>query len=49
MRVKEEVQSFFDPWKDSKNLTFKKKVEKVVFMRGPYEVYELSYVAPYDT
>ena len=26
-----------------------KKVEKVVFMSGPYEGYELSYVAPYDT
>ena len=30
-------------------MTFKKKVEKVVFTRGPYEGYELSYVAPYDT
>ena len=47
--VKEEVQSFFDPRKESKNLTFKKKVEKVVFTTGPYEGYELSCVAPYDT
>ena len=30
-------------------MTFEKKVGKVVFMRGPYEGYELSYVAPYDT
>ena len=30
--VKEEVQSFFDLRKDSKNLTIEKKVERVVFM-----------------
>ena len=47
--VKEEVQSFFDPRKESKNLTFKKMVEKVAFMSGPYEGYELLHVAPYDT
>ena len=32
--VKEEVQSFFDFRKDSKNLTIEKKVERVVFMEG---------------
>ena len=47
--VKEENKSFFDPQKDSKNLTIEKKVEKVVFMAGPYEGYELSYVALCDT
>ena len=47
--VKEEVQSFFDFQKDSKNLTIEKKVEKVVFMAGPSEGYELSYVALCDT
>ena len=47
--VKEEVQSFLDLQKDSKNLTINKKVEKVVFMAGPYEGYELSYVALCDT
>ena len=47
--MKKEVQSFFDLWKDSKNLTIKKKVERVVFMGGPYEGNELSYVALYDT
>ena len=47
--VKEEVQSFFDLQKDSKNLTIKKKVGKVVFMAGPYEGYVLSYVALCDT
>ena len=47
--MEEEVQCFLDPWKESKNLTFEKKVEKVVFMRGYYEGYELSHVAPYDT
>ena len=30
--VKEKVQSFFDPRKESKNLTFNKKVERVVFI-----------------
>ena len=30
-------------------MTFEKKMEKVVFMRGHYEGYELSHVAPYDT
>ena len=34
--VKEEVQSFFDLQKESKNLTIEKKVEKVVFMAGLY-------------
>ena len=33
--LKEEIQSVFDFWKDSKNLTIKKKVERVVFMGGP--------------
>ena len=47
--MKEEVQSFFDLQKESKNLTIKKKVEKAVFMAGPYEGYELSYVALCDT
>ena len=46
--VKEEAQGLFDLWKESKNLTFEKKVEKVVFMRGSYEGYELSHVALYD-
>ena len=30
-------------------MTFKKKVEKVVFMGGPYEGHILSYVALYDS
>ena len=47
--VKKEVQSFFDLRKDSKNLTLEKKVEKVAFMRGFYEGYELSHVALYYT
>ena len=47
--VKEEVQSFFDFQKENKNLKIEKKVEKVVFMAGPYEGYELSYVALCDT
>ena len=47
--MKEEAQSFFDLQKESKNLTIEKKVEKVVFMAGPYEGYELSYVALCDT
>ena len=47
--LKEEVQSFVDLQKDSKNLTIEKKVEKVVFMAGPYEGYEFSYVALCDT
>ena len=47
--MKEEVQSFFDLQKESKNLTIKKKVEKAVFMAGPYKGYELSYVALCDT
>ena len=47
--VKEEVQSFFDLQKESKNLTIEKKVEKAVFMAGPYKGYELSYVALCDT
>ena len=47
--VKEGAQSFFDLQKESKNLTIEKKVEKVVFMAGPYEGYELSYVALCDT
>ena len=29
--VKKEVQGFFDPRKESKNLAFEKKLEKVVF------------------
>ena len=47
--VKEELQSFFDLQKDTKNFTIEKKVEKVVFMGGPYEDYELLYVALCDT
>ena len=47
--AKEEAQSFFDLQKDSKNLTIEKKVEKVVFMAGPYKGYELSLVATCDT
>ena len=47
--MKEETQSFSDLQKESKNLTIEKKVEKVVFMAGPYEGYELSYVALCDT
>ena len=47
--VKEKVQSFFDHQKESKNLAIKKKVEKVVFMTGPYEGCALSYVALCDT
>ena len=42
--MKEESQSFFDTQKDSKNLTIKKKVERVVFMAGPYEVYDTKYL-----
>ena len=48
LRVKEEAQRFLDLQKESKNLTIEKKVEKVVFMRGPYEGYELSYVTSCD-
>ena len=47
--VKEEVQSFFDLWKDSKNLTIKKKVERVVFMGGPMKAtnyHMLHYMIP---
>ena len=47
--MKEEVQSFFDLQKDSKDLTVEKKVEKTVFMTGPYKGYELSYVTLCDT
>ena len=36
------VQSFFD-------LQSRKKVERVVFIRGPHEDHELLYVALYDT
>ena len=46
--MKEEVQSFFNLQKESKNLTIEKKVEKVVFMTGSYKGYDLSYVALYD-
>ena len=53
LRVKEEVQGSFDLRKKSKNVTIEKKVEKkvekIVFMGGPYEGHELSYVALYDT
>ena len=49
LAMKEEVQSLFDIQKESKNLTIEKKVEKLVFMTGPYESYELSCVALYDT
>ena len=37
--VKEEIQSFFDLQKDSKNLAIEKKVEKAVFMAEPYKGY----------
>ena len=47
--MKEEIKSFFGLQKDSKNLTIEKKVEKVVFMAGSYEGYELSYVTLCDT
>ena len=47
--VKDESQSFFNSRKDSKNLTIEKKVKQVVFMRRPYEGYELSCVALYHT
>ena len=30
-------------------MTIEKKVEKAVFMAGPYKGYDLSYVALYDT
>ena len=46
--MKEEVQNLFDLWKDSKNFAFEKRVEKVVFMGGPNEGHEKSYVALYD-
>ena len=47
--VKKEVQSFFDLRKDSKNLTVKKKVERVVFIGGPMKVtnyHMLHYIIP---
>ena len=47
--VEEEFQSFFDLQKEIKNLTIEKKVEKVVFMAGPYKGYDLSHVALCDT
>ena len=47
--LKEEAQGLIELRKESKKLTFEKKVEKVVFMREPYEGHELSYVALYDT
>ena len=47
--VNKEAQTFFDLQKDSKNLTIEKKMEKAVFMAGPYKGYELSYVALCDT
>ena len=47
--MKEDPQSFYDLQKESKNLTIEKKVEKAVFMAGPYKRYELSYVALCDT
>ena len=34
---------------ESKNLPIEKKVGRVVFMGGPYEGHELSYVALNDT
>ena len=47
--VKKKSQSFFDLRKDSKNLTNEKELKRVVFMRGPYNGYELSNVALCDT
>ena len=32
-----------------KNLTIKKRVERVIFINGPYKGQELLYVATYDT
>ena len=49
LRQKEEVQSFFDLRKDSENLTIKKKVGKVVFVRRSYKGYKLSHVPSNDT
>ena len=49
LKLKEEAQGFFYTWKESKNFTLEKRVEKVVFMGGPYEGHELLYVALYDT
>ena len=49
LEVKEEVQSFFDLRKDSENLTVKKKVKRVVLMRGRYKGYQSSFVASYHT
>ena len=47
--MKEEVQSFFDSRKESKNLAIEKKVKNVVFMRGHYKGQELSNAALCDT
>ena len=47
--MKEEAQGFFDLQKETKNLTIEKKVEKTVFMAGPYKGYDLLYVPLYDT
>ena len=47
--VKEEVQSFYDLQKNSKNLTIEKKVEKVVLWRDLMKVtnyHMLYYVIP---
>ena len=49
LRVKEEAQGFLDLWKESKKLRIKKKVERIVFMGGPYEDHKSSYVPLYDT
>ena len=40
---------FFDLQKISKNLTIKKKVKRVAFIRGSHEDHELLYVALYNT
>ena len=47
--VKEEAQGLFHLRKESKNFKFEKKLEKVAFVRGSYEGYELSHLALYDT
>ena len=47
--MNEEAQSFFDLQRECKNLTIEKNVEKAVFMAGPNEGYELSYIALCET
>ena len=51
LRKKQSPQSFLiqTQMKYNKNLTINKKVEKTVFMAEPYEGYDLSSVALYNT